>query len=87
VTVRLGRVYRSAEEALAVWRAVAADNPPYIAGGTDGPRLWIEVRSDRPASLRMTLDDLIAGLAAAERASEVAGGPAGSRPAKAPARS
>jgi hypothetical protein len=73
VSVRLERRYRSRSEAERVWRAVAADNPEFVAGAVDGERLTITASSASPASLRMTLDDLIACLAAAERSDEAAG--------------
>ena len=75
MSVRLERRYRSASEAEAVWRAVAADDPGFVSGHVDGDRLVIEGASPSAASLRMTLDDLIACLAAAERSLEAAGPP------------
>jgi len=84
VSIRLERRYRSHPEAERVWRAVAADNPGYVSGHVDADRLVIEAASPSAASLRMTLDDLIACLAAAERSGEASGPPPSPEPAEPP---
>ena len=82
MSVRLARSYRSASEAERVWRSVQADNPGFVSGRLEGSRVTIELSGTNPASLRMTLDDLVACLAAAETAGEAAGpGARSKRPA------
>jgi hypothetical protein len=46
---------------------VAVDNPPYVNGGVEGELLRFRVAAPNAASLRQTLDDLLAALSAAER--------------------
>jgi hypothetical protein len=58
----------SAADAAALWAAVAADNPSYVQGGVEGEVLSFHVAAPSAASLRQTLDDLLAALSAAERA-------------------
>lgn len=70
--VRLERRYPSRALAARIWRSVVADNPGFVSGRLTGDRLVIEVSHPSPASLRATLDDLIACIAAAERAGPVA---------------
>jgi hypothetical protein len=73
VSVRLERRYPSRREAERVGRSVAADNPEFVVTKVLGNRLTIDVSGGSPASVRMTLDDLIACLGAAEKAGEAAG--------------
>ncbi|HTT73307.1 MAG TPA: KEOPS complex subunit Pcc1 [Thermoplasmata archaeon] len=47
--------------------AVAADNPPFVRVTVDGPTLTVRVDGRSAASVRATLDDLLACLLAAER--------------------
>jgi hypothetical protein len=57
----------SEAEARALWAAVAADNPAYVTGTVTGDTLEIRVAAAGPRSVRQTVDDLLAALAAAER--------------------
>jgi hypothetical protein len=57
----------SAEEAHRLAAAVAADNPPHVRARAEGTVLMIRVSAASPASLRATLDDLLACVQAAER--------------------
>jgi hypothetical protein len=63
-------VHRSGSpgDAAALWAAVAVDNPSYVQGGVEGEVLRFYVAAPNAASLRQTLDDLLAALSAAERA-------------------
>jgi hypothetical protein len=47
---------------------VRADNPDFVEGGVEGRVLRFTVRAASAGSLRATLDDLLAALAAAQRA-------------------
>jgi hypothetical protein len=58
----------SAADAEALWASVAADNPSYVEGGVEGETLRFRVAAKSAASLRQTLDDLLAALGAADRA-------------------
>jgi len=58
----------SPADAAALWAAVAADNPSYVRGGVEGEMLRFHVAAPSAASLRQTLDDLLAALGVAERA-------------------
>lgn len=65
--------------------AIAADDPTFVRVRSDGPRLTLELRGRSPATLRRTVDDLLAGIAAAEATLAVtrsvgAGGRAARRP-------
>ncbi|MCI4325993.1 MAG: hypothetical protein L3K00_09020 [Thermoplasmata archaeon] len=58
----------SPAHAAALWASVAADNPSFVDGGVDGDLLRFHVHAPNAASLRQTLDDLLAALGVAERA-------------------
>jgi hypothetical protein len=60
--------------------AVAADNPEYVTVVRDGADLVIRVTTASPASARLTLEDLLACLSAAERAIAVAAAEPPGRP-------
>lgn len=45
-----------------------ADNPEFVTGGVEGRTVRFSVEAASAGSLRATLDDLLAALAAAERA-------------------
>jgi hypothetical protein len=60
---------RSAEEARVLWDAVRADDPGSVDGRVDGDLLVITAGPDPMASLRVTLDDVLACLQAAAGAS------------------
>lgn len=64
--MRLERRYASAAQAQRLWRAIATDHPEYVTGGVDHERLVLEVRGPSAASVRMSIDDLLACLIAAE---------------------
>jgi hypothetical protein len=66
----------SPAHAAALWASVAADNPSFVDGGVDGDRLHFRVAAPNAASLRQTLDDLLAALGAADRAAAPAKRPA-----------
>ena len=68
----IARTAASPEEARALWTAVIADNPEFVEGGVEGSTLSIQVRAPSARSLRATLDDLLAALAAAERSAATA---------------
>jgi hypothetical protein len=67
VTVVVRRTYASAAEAERLRRAVAADNPEHVRITVEGAELVVHVAPGRATSVRATLDDLLACLAAAER--------------------
>jgi hypothetical protein len=67
VIVELRRAWPSAEIAARIARAVAVDNPEYVHAGTQGRELLLRVRSTSAASARVSLDDLLACVRAAEQ--------------------
>jgi hypothetical protein len=67
VTVRLERHYGSAELAQRVVGAIAADDPTTHTLHRRGDLVIIEVEGNNPATVRATLDDLIACVGVAER--------------------
>jgi hypothetical protein len=58
----------SPADAAALWASVAADNPSFVDGGVEGEMLKFHVTAPNAASLRQTLDDLLAALGVAVRA-------------------
>ena len=67
MSVRPERRYDDPDLAARVLAAVSVDDPEAVAMYKIGDRLVFEVSGTSPASLRTTLDDLIACLGAAER--------------------
>jgi hypothetical protein len=67
VTVVVRHACASATEAERLVRAVAADNPADVRVTAEGAALLVHVGPGRPTSVRATLDDLLACLAAADR--------------------
>ena len=68
MTVVLRRACASPAEAERLRRAVAPDNPPYVRVEVDGSDLLARVTAPSAASVRASLDDLLACVGAAERA-------------------
>jgi hypothetical protein len=68
VSVVLRRRCGSAGEAERLRAAVAADNPPFVRVEVLGDELVVTVPPASAASVRSTVDDLLACLGAAERA-------------------
>ncbi|HTZ61866.1 MAG TPA: KEOPS complex subunit Pcc1 [Thermoplasmata archaeon] len=68
MTVVARRRCASELEARRLAAAVAADNPPYVHVAVEDGALVVRVRAPTAGSARTTLDDLLACLAAAERA-------------------
>jgi len=68
VTVSLRRACRSPAEARLLQESVRADTPEFVEMGIDGASLTIRVVARSAASARVTLEDLVACLQAAERA-------------------
>jgi len=68
VTVVVRRACRSPRAARALRDAVAADTPDFVSLGVQGSCLTVRVTATSAASARATLDDLMACLGAAERA-------------------
>jgi pheromone shutdown protein TraB len=68
VTVVVRHACASPAAAERLRRAVVADNPEHVAVTVDGSELVVRVAAGPPASVRATLDDLLACLAAAEAA-------------------
>jgi hypothetical protein len=68
VSLRARRACASPAEAERLRRALAADSPPYLHLAAEGSDLVIAVTAATAASLRATLEDLLACLQAAERA-------------------
>jgi hypothetical protein len=68
VTVEVRRACASPAEAERLLAAVAADNPEFVRMGVEESDLVVRLTAPTPASARATLDDLLACLAAAERA-------------------
>lgn len=62
---------RDGEQARVLWEAVRADDPGSVGGSIDGDVLTITAGPDRIASLRVTVDDVLACLQAASGASTV----------------
>jgi hypothetical protein len=75
VTVVVRRACASPAEADRLRRAVAADNPEHVRVSVDGSELIVHVTPGRATSVRATLDDLLACLAAAERSGTVGADP------------
>ncbi|HEV2519736.1 MAG TPA: KEOPS complex subunit Pcc1 [Thermoplasmata archaeon] len=73
--MRLERRYGSSELARRVVGAVAVDDPGSVSIHRDDDRVVFEVGGDDPASIRATLDDLIACLGAAERTAGIVKAP------------
>ena len=67
MTVVVHRRCADATEASALRTAVAADNPPYVHVSAEGSDLEIRLSAKSAASARVTLEDLLACLQAAER--------------------
>ncbi|HEV2166020.1 MAG TPA: KEOPS complex subunit Pcc1 [Thermoplasmata archaeon] len=65
--VRIARSYGTADLAERVVGAVSVDDPGAVEIARSRDRVVLEVRGTDPASVRRTLDDLLACLAAAER--------------------
>jgi tRNA threonylcarbamoyladenosine modification (KEOPS) complex Pcc1 subunit len=53
------------EEARVVWEAVSADDPGSVVGRVEDDRLVIETGPSTAASVRVTIDDLLACIQAA----------------------
>ena len=68
MTVVVRRSCRSPRVARALLDAVRADTPEFVSLRVDGSRLVVRVTAPSAASARATLDDLLACLGAAERA-------------------
>jgi len=68
VTAEVRRSCGSPAEAERFRVAVAADNPEYVRVTVEGSELVVRVAASAPASARATLEDLLACLGAAERA-------------------
>ena len=64
--------YGSEEEAIAVERALDPDNEGFVRTTVDGSSLRAVVSSERPESLRHTLDDFLACVKVAEDAVGIA---------------
>jgi len=60
---------RDGEQARVLWDAVRADDPGSVEGSVEDGVLTITAGPDRIASLRVTLDDVLACLQAASGAS------------------
>jgi hypothetical protein len=82
--VRLERSYGSDDLAARVVGAVAVDDPGTVSILRRGDRVVVEAEGEDPASLRRTLDDLIACLGAAERTAGIVKGTGRGRGAKPP---
>ncbi|MCI4362849.1 MAG: hypothetical protein L3K13_00875 [Thermoplasmata archaeon] len=67
VEVELERTYASEREAEELRCALEADRPSYLRTERTGATLRFGVSAPSAASVRSTLDDLLAALAAAER--------------------
>ncbi len=67
----LQREYRSAEEALALARALAPDDEGYVKSNVRGRRLLLSVEAKSVGELRRTLEDALACLSGAERTWEL----------------
>ncbi len=76
MTVELRRTCASAEEARRLAAAVAVDDPAHVTVVAEGDALLVRVEPASAGSVRATLDDLLACLAAAEAAARTAGNPA-----------
>jgi len=66
VTVEIQRTWPSADIAARIAQAVAVDNPEYVEVRAQGAELIVRVRSTSAASARVSVDDLLACLHAAE---------------------
>ena len=53
-----------------LWAAVGTDDPGAVEGGVEGDRLLIQAGPAPMASLRITLDDLLACIQAASGAAQ-----------------
>lgn len=73
--MRLERRYDSAAQADRLLRALAADQPEYVHAEHEGPRVRFTVEGGSAASLRATLEDLVACLQTAEAADAVSRDP------------
>ena len=51
-------------------RAVAADQPGYVHGESDGPTVRFVITGPSAASVRATIEDLLACVQSAEKAAE-----------------
>jgi transcription factor Pcc1 len=71
LTVLLTRRYPTPALAEAVVEAVAPDDAGFVTATREGDRVTFRVVSNEPRSARATLDDLLAGVAAAERTAAV----------------
>jgi Transcription factor Pcc1 len=69
VTVLLERSYPTAAVARRLLRALEPDRPEFLRAELAGATVRFHLRAASAASARATLDDLLACLAAAERAS------------------
>lgn len=72
MTVSIARTCADPAEAELLARAVSADDPAYVQVVRDGSRLTFLVEGARAASVRSTIEDLLACLQAAERARRTA---------------
>jgi len=68
VTVVVRRTCRTPRAARALLEAVQADTPDFVSLRVTGARLTVRLTATSAASARATLDDLLACLGAAERA-------------------
>jgi len=67
VTVEVERRYPSAAVAERIVRALAADQPEFVTSERKGSTVRFSVAEGSPQSLRMTLEDLLTCVQAAER--------------------
>ncbi|MGI0156397.1 MAG: KEOPS complex subunit Pcc1 [Thermoplasmata archaeon] len=67
IEVTMERDYATSREAEELRLALEPDRPSYLDTSRDGSTLRFHVRGTSAASVRATLDDLLAALTAAER--------------------
>ncbi len=73
MSVELKRTCASADEARRLAAAVSVDDPSHVSVVAEGEALFVRVAAASAGSVRATLDDLLACLAAAEGAARAPG--------------